>query len=136
MKILAIDHGEKRTGLAICDPAETIALALPTRQMTGGDAGDIAELVEAQGAELVIVGLPLNMDGTEGPRARAVRSFAEELAVHTDVPVEMWDERLTTAEGDARLRGHGLNRKERSKRADSAASIVLLETFLEHRRKG
>ncbi len=135
MKILAIDHGEKRTGLAICDPAERMAVALPTHAMTGNDAVDLAELAKEQGAELIVVGFPVNMDGTEGPRARAVRAFADELKASAEVAVELWDERLTTAEGDARLRMHGLDRKERAKRKDMAAAIVILETFMDHRRK-
>ena len=135
MRILAIDHGEKRTGLAICDPAERMAVALPTRMMTGNDAVELAELAQEQGAELIVVGLPVNMDGTEGPRAKAVRSFAAELEASAEAGVELWDERLTTAEGEARLRMHGLDRKERAKRKDTAAAIVILETFLEHRRK-
>jgi putative Holliday junction resolvase len=81
----------------------------------------------------VVVGLPLNMDGTEGPRAKAVRMFAEELKNALEIPVEMWDERLTTAEGEARLRIHGLNRKDRAKRKDTAAAIVILESYLEER---
>jgi putative Holliday junction resolvase len=134
VKILAVDHGEKRTGLAICDPTERMAVALPTHAMTGNDAVDLAELAREQGVERIVVGLPINMDGTEGPRARAVRSFVEELQANTDIAVEVWDERLTTAEGDARLRMHGLDRKERAKRKDAAAAIVILETYLERRK--
>jgi len=135
VKILAIDHGEKRTGLAICDPAERMAVALPTHAMTGNDAVELAELAKEQAVELIVVGLPVNMDGTEGPRAKAVRSFAAELEASAEVAVEMWDERLSTAEGDARLRMHGLDRKERAKRKDTAAAIVILETYMENRRK-
>ena len=130
MKVLAIDHGEKRTGLAVSDPGEKMALALPVHPMSGGDARKLAALAAAQGAGLIVVGLPLNMDGTEGPRARAVRDFIDELRMETDMPVEAWDERLTTSEGEARLRTGGLNRKERAKRKDTAAAIVILETFL------
>jgi len=133
--ILAVDHGEKRSGLAICDPKETMALALPTHVMEGNDAAAIAEIAKGRGAERIVVGLPLNMDGTEGPRAKAVRMFAEELKNAAEVPVEMWDERLTTAEGEARLRIHGLDRKERAKRKDAAAAIVILETYMEKRKK-
>ena len=135
MKILAIDHGERRTGLAISDPGEKMALALPVHPMSGDDARMLAELAKSQGAGLIVVGLPLNMDGTEGPRAKAVRSFIEDLEVETDIPIEAWDERLTTAEGEARLRAGGLNRKERSKRKDTAAAIVILETYLDRRRE-
>src|SRR5262245_37238436 len=133
-RILAVDPGEKRTGLALS--AGGIALALPTLQMRGDgtDAGRIAKIARDAGAERIIVGLPLNMDGTEGPRAKAARDVAADLRAHTDLPVEMWDERLSTAEGEARLRAAGLDRRELSKRSDAAAAIVILETYLEKHR--
>lgn len=134
MIILAVDHGERRTGLAICDPQERMAVALPVHEMKGDDAAAIAAAAEERGAERIVVGLPLNMDGTEGPRAKAVRAFAEELGLATEIPVELWDERLTTAEGEARLRQHGLDRKQRARRKDTAAAIVILETYMEHRK--
>lgn len=135
MRILAVDHGERRTGLAVSDPGEKMALALPVRPMTGDDARAIAALAQAEGIGLIVVGLPLNMDGTAGPRAKAVRFFIEELRMETEIPVEEWDERLTTAEGDARLRMAGLDRKQRAARKDTAAAIVILETYLEKRRE-
>jgi len=128
MKVLAVDLGEKRTGFAISDPEERLALALPT--LEGAGAADVAQVAGEQGAGLIIVGLPLNMDGTAGPRARATLAFIEELRLHTSVPVIPWDERLSTAEGDARLRGAGLRRKERRKRVDAAAAVVILEGYL------
>ncbi len=132
MKILAVDYGEKRTGLAISDAEEHLALALPMLRDADGEA--VAAVARAQQAELVIVGLPLNMDGTSGPAAQRSRDFAEDVRAFGFV-VELWDERLTTAEADARLRQAGLNRKDRAKRADTAAAIVILESFLEARRK-
>ncbi len=128
MKVLAVDLGEKRTGLAISDPAGKMALALPT--LAGADPADVARVAEEQGAEAVIVGLPLNMDGTAGPAAARALAFMEVLRLHVDLPVEPWDERLSTAEGDARLRRAGLTRKERRRRADVAAAIVILESYL------
>src|SRR5436190_23189462 len=112
-----------------------MALALPLHPMGGDDARAIAGIAADQEARLIIVGLPLNMDDTEGPRARAVRDFVDELRIETDIPVELWDERLSTAEGEARLRAQGLDRKERAGRKDTAAAIVILETYLEHRRE-
>jgi putative Holliday junction resolvase len=128
MKVLAIDLGGKRTGFAISDPAGRMALALPTLLDVTPETA--ARVAEEQGAEKVLVGLPLNMDGTEGPAARRALEFAEELRLLVEVPVEPWDERLSTAEGQARLRQAGLDRKERSKRADVAAAIVILESYL------
>lgn len=128
MKVLAVDLGTKRTGFAVSDPEGRMALALPT--LEGAEPADVAQLVEEHGAELVVVGLPLNMDGTVGPSARRALDFVEELRLHTPVPVETWDERLSTAEGQARMREQGLDRRERSKRADAAAAVVILDSWL------
>ena len=134
MRVLAVDLGTKRTGFAISDPAGTMALALPT--LEGADAADVARIAGEQQAEKVVVGLPINMDDTEGPAARRTREFIAELELHTDLPVEAWDERLSTAEGEARLRGAGLDRKARAQRRDLAAAIVILETYLQRRPGG
>ncbi len=132
MKVLAIDLGGKRTGFAISDPGGTMALALPT--LVDVTPESAAQVAAEQGAEKVVVGLPLNMDGTEGPSARRALEFAEELRLLLEVPVEAWDERLSTAEGQARLREAGLDRKERQRRADVAAAIVILESYLRRSR--
>ena len=128
MIILAVDLGTKRTGFAMSDPQERMAVALPT--LTDVSAVDVAALVEERGAGEVVVGLPLNMDGTTGPSARRALDFIEELKIHVEVPVVPWDERLSTAEGQSRLREAGLDRKDRRKRADTAAAIVILESYL------
>ncbi len=128
MIILAVDLGTKRTGFAVSDPQEKMALALPTRlDIT---PVDVSVLVDEQRAEQVVVGLPLNMDGTVGPSARRVLDFIDELKLHVVVPVVPWDERLSTAEGQTRLREQGLDRKDRARRADVAAAIVILESYL------
>jgi putative Holliday junction resolvase len=128
MKVLAVDLGVKRTGFAVSDPAEKMALALPTLEDV--TPTDVARVAEEQQVETIVVGLPINMDGTTGPAARRSLDFAEELKLHVEIPVVTWDERLSTAEGEARLRQAGLNRKERRKRADVAAAVVILESFL------
>lgn len=128
MRVLAVDLGGKRTGFAISDPAGTMALALPT--LLDVTAVDVAQVAQEQQAELIVVGLPINMDGTSGPAAQRSLDFVEELKLHVEVPVVTWDERLSTAEGDRRLREAGLNRKERKKRADVAAAVVILESYL------
>lgn len=130
--ILAVDLGARRTGLAISDPEGRMALALPT--LEDADAAAIAKVAEERGAALVVIGLPFNMDGTEGPRAKEARAFADELRSVLRAPVELWDERLSSAEGDRRLRQAGLSRKERARRSDAAAAIVILEGFLASRK--
>ena len=132
MKVLAVDLGAKRTGFAVSDPAEKMALALPTLEDV--TAAEVARLAREQEAGTIVVGLPLNMDGTSGPAAQRSLDFAEELRLHVEVPVVTWDERLSTAEGEARLRRAGLDRRERRKRADVAAAIVILESYLEKRK--
>jgi putative Holliday junction resolvase len=128
MKVLAVDLGGKRTGFAISDPQEKMALALPT--LLNVTAADVARVAEEQEAGTILVGLPLNMDGTSGPAAERSLEFIEELRLHVTVPVLPWDERLSTAEGEARLRQAGLDRRERRKRADVAAAVVILESYL------
>ena len=132
MKVLAIDLGTKRTGFAVSDPGGTMALALPTLEnVTPVDA---ARVVEEQEAEAVVVGLPLNMSGTAGPAAERTLEFVDELKLLVNVPVEVWDERLSTSEGQTRMREQGLNRKDRARRADVAAAIVILESWLRRKR--
>ena len=128
MIILAVDLGAKRTGFAMCDPQEKMALALPT--LTDVTPVDVAVVAQERNAEEIVVGLPLNMDGTVGASARRVLEFIDELKIHSTVPVVPWDERLSTAEGQTRLREQGLARKDRHRRADVAAAIVILESYL------
>lgn len=132
MKILAVDLGLKRTGFAVSDPDERLAVALPTLERA--DAARVARVVAEQGAEMVVVGLPLNMDGSRGERALAAEDFSRKLQPLVSVPVTLWDERLSSAEGESRLRNAGLTRKERARRSDAAAAIVILESFLASRR--
>jgi len=125
MRILALDHGAARVGAAICDPTETLARPLGVVEPPDTDA--VAELVSEHEAELVIVGLPVSLSGEEGPQAAAARAFAAELAGKLEVPVEPYDERLTTrlAESSARA-GAGAP-------PDALAAAHLLESYLQRR---
>ena len=125
MRILALDHGAARVGAAICDPTETLARPLGVVEPPDTDA--VAELVSEHEAELVIVGLPVSLSGEEGAQAAAARAFAVELAGKLEVPVEQYDERLTTrlAESSARA-GAGAP-------PDSLAAAHLLESYLQRR---
>lgn len=98
MKVLALDYGSARTGVAVSDPTGTIARPLGVVERAGTDDGvaRVADLVRAQGAERVIVGLPLTMGGTRGEQAEETERFVEALAEAVDVPVESFDERFTT----------------------------------------
>ncbi len=129
MKVLAVDLGERRTGFAVSDPEGRMALSLRTRE--GVTAVDVARVAEEQGAEIVVVGLPLNMDGSAGPAAQRSLDFIEELKLLVGVPVTGWDERLSTAEGESRLRQAGLDARRRRRRSDAAAAVVILESYLQ-----
>lgn len=94
MRVLAIDHGNARAGAAVCDPTETITRPLEVVEPPAPEA--VARLAREQSAELIVVGLPLSLDGSEGEQARVAREFAGELAALTEIPVETYDERLTT----------------------------------------
>jgi putative Holliday junction resolvase len=122
-RILALDHGSARCGCAISDPSGTLAtpLSVIERPDTRRGLAAIARLVEEQGAERVIVGLPLTLGGEEGEQAGRARTFAERLARRVSVPVELYDERLTTRLAE-RTRGNA--------EADSRAAAHLLESYL------
>ena len=123
--MLALDYGTARCGCAISDPSGTLARPLPAVEPP--DPGAIAELVAAQDAERVVVGLPTTLSGQEGEQARMSRAFAAELSQLLDVPVETYDERLTTrmAERSAREGARGDR--------DSLAAAHLLESYLASR---
>ena len=124
MRVLAIDHGAARSGCAVSDPTGTIAR--PLGVIEPSEPQKVAELVVEHDADLVVVGLPVSLDGTEGKQAADVRAFRDELAAIVDVPVETYDERLTTrlAEGSAQAGA--------SAPPDALAAAHLLETYLQH----
>ena len=125
MRILALDHGLARMGAATCDPTETIVRPLEVIEPPDVDA--VAAMVEREGAELVVVGLPVSLSGEAGEQARIAAEFAQRLGAALPVPVDTYDERLTTrmAAGSARAgaRGH----------SDSIAAAHLLESYLQRR---
>jgi putative Holliday junction resolvase len=120
--VLAVDHGEARTGIAASDASGTIATPLGVVEPT--EAEEVARIAAERGAEVIVVGVPVSLDGSEGPQARAARDFRDALAARTEVPVETYDERLTTrlAEASARA-GAGAP-------ADALAAAHLLESYL------
>jgi putative Holliday junction resolvase len=122
LRVLALDYGTARCGCAISDPTGT--LARPLEAVEPPDPAAIAELASSEGAERVIVGLPTTLSGEEGEQAQVSRAFAEELAALVDVPVETYDERLTTRMADRSAREGA--RADR----DSLAAAHLLESYL------
>ena len=136
MKILAVDYGDSRTGLATCDRTEFLTTAI-TPQITlkarNKVAARVCEVAKEIGAELIVIGLPLNMDGTEGSRANKSRRFAQRLANTAGVPVVLWDERRTTVSAAAILADNDTFGAKRKERLDSVSAAVILESFLNWR---
>ncbi len=132
MRYLAIDHGQKRTGLALCDRGETVVSPLMVLEGSGRAlVAKIEAVVREYEAEAFVVGLPYNMDGTEGPRAAEVRRFAEMLSGATDLPLHFVDERLSSFEAEEKLLGRDLTRKRKKSRIDAVAAAVILQGFLD-----
>ena len=125
MRILAIDHGSARAGCAISDPTGTIAQ--PLGVIEPPEARAVAELVTEHEAELVVVGLPVSLSGAEGPQATEARAFRDALAAILDVPVETYDERLTTRLAERSARAGA------SAASDALAAAHLLESYLQAR---
>ena len=136
MKILAVDYGDARTGLAISDASELLATPLPQieEKSMAKVAAAILEAARAQKAEMIVVGLPRNMDGTEGSRAQKTRKMAAILERDGQLPVRFCDERRTTVTAAAQLSEVGTFGKKRKEILDSVSAAVILESFLAWRK--
>lgn len=136
MKIIAVDFGDARTGLAACDPTEFLAspLGVIKEKSMAATAGKVAEASQKEGAGMIVIGLPKNMDGTEGPRAQKCRKFAGLVREMVSVPVELWDERQTTITAAGILSENGTFGKKRKQTIDAVAAVVILESYMAHRR--
>lgn len=132
MRYLAIDLGDKRTGLAVGDDEFGTVTPLPARHLPIDEAliDAILEIADAHGAEAIVLGLALNMDGTEGKRAKLTRSFAASLSERTSMALHMQDERLTSYAADQLMGQTGLTHKQKKARRDSLAAAVILSDFL------
>ena len=136
MRIMAIDYGDARTGVAFSDPTGFLAgqTFLIRGRKEGAVLEELAALAKQQGAEEVVMGYPRNMDGTLGPRAEKYAAFAERLRAATGLPVILWDERRTTVDAHRILGEHGVRAKNRKNKVDSIAAALILEGYLEFRR--
>ncbi len=136
MKILAVDYGDARTGLAVCDRTEF--LSTPLEQIEEKSMVKVAEKVaqvsQEQQAGMIVIGLPRNMDGTEGGRAAKTRKMGGILAEKTEIPVRFWDERRTTVTAAAQLSEAGTFGKKRKAKLDSVSAAVILDSFLAWRK--
>lgn len=137
MKLLAVDYGEARTGLAECDPTELIVTPiLPQIEEKSMNkvAAAVAETAKARGAGRIVVGLPKNMDGTEGKRAEKSHRLAGKIAEYAALPVSLWDERRTTVSAAAILSANDTFGAKRKERLDSVSAAVILENYLAWRK--
>jgi putative holliday junction resolvase len=130
---LGLDVGDARIGLALSDETGTLASGLPTYERVGPrkDVRAIAELVREREVATVVVGLPLRLDGSIGPQAEKVLAFVESLRRALRVPVETWDERLTTVEAESLLREAGAKRRQRKASIDRVAAVLILQDYLD-----
>lgn len=137
MRALGLDLGTKRIGVAVSDLGGTIASPLTTvlrARSVRIDHEAIAALVAAEEAVIVVVGLPITMDGREGPAAEAARREAERLGTVIDVPVVMFDERMTTVAADRVLREANISASRRREHVDRVAAAVMLQSWLDRGR--
>lgn len=137
MRIMGIDYGDARTGIAISDLLCTIVgstAVVPSRNHEKAMA-DIIRLAKENEVGEIVVGLPKNMDGTEGPRAELCRAFAKELEEAVALPVAMWDERRTTVEAHNILSAHNYHGQKRKNTVDAVAASLILEGYLAFKKR-
>jgi putative Holliday junction resolvase len=137
-RVLAVDVGTRRIGVAVSDPTGTVASPLATvpRRTPAEDAKALAALAAEQDATTVVVGLPVTLAGREGPAAKAVRAWLDELAaLLPDLDLQLADERLSTVAAERALIGGGVRRRARREVVDQVAASVFLQTWLDVRRE-
>jgi len=135
--VLALDIGEKRIGVAVSDPSGSVAtplVVLDARKVLG-DGRELVRLVEDYEAELVLVGLPLSMDGSEGPQAAHVRHAAARLAGFLRIPIEFADERLSSAQASKAMQEGGATSRDQRGRLDMVAASLFLQSYLDARKQ-
>ncbi len=132
-RILALDLGKKRIGLAISDPLGITAQGLPNlaRSNKRADLAALDQLAREREVGLILMGNPIHMAGGEGRQSAWVRDFAEALAVRTGLPVKLWDERLTSVEAGRVLRQSGISIAKRSAAVDRLSAVILLQSYLD-----
>jgi len=133
MRIVGLDVGERRIGVAVADERLRVALpaAVVERSELPADLDAIARLVQEQGAEAVVVGLPISLNGSLGPQAQVVKAFGQELAARLALPIEYWDERLSTVEAQRRLATAGHRGPKAKARRDALAAAIILQGYLD-----
>lgn len=137
-RVMALDFGKKRIGLAVSDPLGITAQGLDTlhRSRIREDLDALAKLAEQYDVSLFVMGLPLHMSGRESRQAEHTRNFAEKLARRTGVAVEFWDERWTSVQAERVLKESGISIEKRGQAVDRLSAVLLLDSYLDARRQG
>lgn len=132
-RLLGLDIGEKTIGLALSDPGFTVASPVATIRRTKftADAKELLKLASERGVGGLVIGLPLNMDGSEGPRCQSVRQFAANFLKLKDIPILFWDERMSTMAVEREMIAHDVTRARRDKTIDQAAAAFILQGALD-----
>ena len=136
-KYLGVDYGDVRTGLAECDPTGLIASGIGTISEGGmrKTAMRVAAEANSRNCKKIIVGLPKNMDGTEGEKAKTIRAFADILASLTDLPIDFYDERMTTMIAHRFLSETGTFGKKRKDTVDTLSAQIILQNYIDRERR-
>lgn len=130
MRILALDYGEKRFGFAICDhPGPVVPYKIYIKSPSTF-MDDIAKVVNESGAELLVIGLPLNSDGSTGPAAQKVEKFKESLSRLTDIEIVLWNEFNTSKRARQILAGYGMRGEKRKQQTNKVAAVLILESYV------
>jgi putative holliday junction resolvase len=134
-RVLALDLGKRRIGLALSDELGLTAQGLPTLERTKirEDLARLSELASEKNVSLLLIGNPMHMSGREGRQAEHARDFGARLQTATGLPVQFWDERLTTVEAQRVLRESGVSIEKRARAVDRLAAVILLESYLDSR---
>ena len=137
MKIMAIDYGDAHTGVAISDRTLTLCgfSTVVTAYRPEAVIEQLQKLIAEHEVTELVLGHPLNMDGTRGPRAEKAEGFAEQLRQATDLPVTLWDERRTTVEAHNIMQANGKRARERKKTVDAVAASLMLEGYLTYKKR-
>ena len=136
MIILGIDYGDVRTGVSVCDKTEFLAspVCVIKESYVPKLLDKIIEVINAKNPELIVIGLPKNMDGSLGFRAQACTEFADELEKRCGIKTQMWDERLTTVAADKTMMEAGIRREKRKEYVDMIAATLILQGYLDRKR--
>jgi putative Holliday junction resolvase len=132
-RILALDLGKRRIGMAVSDPLGITAQGLPNLERTNkrSDFAALEQLIEEREIGMILMGNPINMGGAEGRQSGWVREFAGELERRTNIPVKLWDERLTSVEAGRVLRSSGISIEKRAAAVDRLSAVILLQSYLD-----